>query len=48
MFLMCGQMLADAGRPEAREWLEAGVKVATAKKESHALGELEAALDSLS
>ncbi len=48
MFLMCGQMLADAGRPEAREWLEAGVKVATAKRDSHALGELEAALDSLS
>ena len=48
MFLMCGQMLADVGRAEAREWLEAGVKVATDKRDSHALGELEAALDSLS
>ena len=47
MYLMCGQMLADVGRPEAREWLEAGVKVAAAKHDSHALGELEAALDSL-
>ena len=47
MFLMCGQMLADAGRAEAREWLEEGVKVATAKRDSHALGELEAALDAL-
>ena len=47
MFLMCGQMLADAGRTEAREWLEAGVKAATAKRDTHALGELEAALDSL-
>ena len=47
MFLMCGQMLADAGRSEAREWLEAGVKAATAKRDSHALGELEAALDAL-
>jgi predicted Zn-dependent protease len=47
MFLMCGQMLADAGRSEAREWLESGVKVATAKRDSHALGELEAALDAL-
>jgi hypothetical protein len=44
---MCGQMLADAGRPEAREWLEAGVKTATAKRDTHALGELEAALDAL-
>jgi predicted Zn-dependent protease len=48
MFLMCGQMLADAGRPEARVWLEAGITVATAKRDSHALGELEAALDALS
>jgi len=48
MYLMCGQMLADVGRPEAREWLEAGVKAATAKRDTHALGELEAALESLS
>jgi predicted Zn-dependent protease len=47
MYLMCGQMLADAGRPTAREWLEAGVAAARAKRDSHALGELEAALDAL-
>ncbi|HEY1954199.1 MAG TPA: tetratricopeptide repeat protein [Polyangiaceae bacterium] len=48
MYLMCGQMLADASRPEARAWLEAGVAVAREKRDSHALGELEAALDGLS
>ena len=47
MYLMCGQMLADAGRAEAREWLEAGIAAATAKRDSHALGELEAALEAL-
>ena len=47
MYLMCGQMLADAGNAKAREWLEAGVATARAKKDSHALGELEAALDQL-
>jgi len=47
MYLMCGQMLADAGRAEAREWLEAGIAAAKAKRDSHALGELEAALEAL-
>ena len=47
MYLMCGQMLGEASRPEAREWLEAGIAVAKAKRDSHALGELEAALDAL-
>jgi predicted Zn-dependent protease len=47
MYLMCGQMLADAGREGAREWLEAGIVAAKAKKDSHALGELESALESL-
>jgi predicted Zn-dependent protease len=47
MFLMCGQMLADAGRAEARAWLEAGIACAKAKHDTHALGELEAALDAL-
>jgi len=47
MYLMCGTMLADAGNAKAREWLEAGVAVAGAKKDSHALGELEAALEAL-
>ena len=48
MYLMCGQMLADAGRADAREWLEAGLNVAAAKRDTHALGELEAALEALS
>jgi predicted Zn-dependent protease len=47
MYLMCGQMLADAGRTDARAWLEAGVTVARAKRDTHALGEIEAALDAL-
>ena len=47
MYLMCGQMLIDAGRDGAREWLEAGIAAARAKKDSHALGELEAALEQL-
>ncbi len=47
MYLMCGQMLADAGREGARGWLEAGIVAARAKKDSHALGELESALDAL-
>jgi predicted Zn-dependent protease len=47
-FLMCGQMLAGAGRrDEAREWLEAGIAAARAAKNSHALGELEEALATL-
>jgi len=47
MYLMCGQMLIDAGRDGARGWLEAGVAAAKAKRDTHALSELEAALDSL-
>jgi predicted Zn-dependent protease len=47
MYLMCGQMLMDAERDGARAWLEAGIEVAKAKRDTHALGELEAALDSL-
>ncbi len=47
MFLMCGQMLIDAGKDGARPWLEAGIAAAKEKKDSHALGELEAALESL-
>ncbi len=48
MYLICGQMLADVGRKEeARDWLEAGVAAARAKKDTHALGELEAALEGL-
>lgn len=48
LYLMAGQTLIDAGRPaEARSWLESGVQVATRKRDSHALGELESALASL-
>jgi predicted Zn-dependent protease len=47
MYLMCGQMLADAEREGAKAWLEAGIVVARAKGDSHALGELESALDAL-
>lgn len=48
MYLMCGQMLAEAGRSEeARQWLEAGVERAKAKGDGHAVSELEAALGTL-
>jgi len=48
MYLMCGQMLEGVARAEeAREWLEAGIAEARKKGDSHALGELEAALDAL-
>jgi predicted Zn-dependent protease len=48
MYLMAGQTLIDANRPdEARAWLEAGIAAAKAKHDSHALGELESALASL-
>lgn len=48
MYLMCGQMLEGVGRTdEARQWLEAGIAAATAKGDSHALGELRTALDAL-
>ncbi len=45
MYLMCGQMLEGAARPdEARAWLEAGIEQARLKGDHHALGELESAL----
>jgi predicted Zn-dependent protease len=48
MYLMCGQMLESMGRlAEARVWLEAGVGAARAKGDSHALSELEGALQAL-
>ena len=48
MYLMCGQMLAELSRTEdAREWFEAGVAAARAKRDSHALSELEGALAAL-
>lgn len=48
MYLMCGSMLIEVGRrPEARSWLEAGVSAARAKGDTHALGEISGALESL-
>lgn len=45
MYLMAGQILTDEQRrDEAREWLEAGITLARAQGNSHALGELESAL----
>ena len=48
MYLMCGTMLSSAGRKsEGREWLEAGVEKARLKGDSHALSELEEALNQI-
>lgn len=48
MYLMAGQMLSEAGRTdEARSWLESGIEAARAKRDTHALGELESALAGL-
>ena len=48
MYLMCGQMLDEAGRKdEAREWLESGLAAAKAKGDSHAASEIESALSLL-
>ena len=45
MYLMVGQMLTEAARkPEAIEWLEAGIVLATERADGKALGELETAL----
>jgi predicted Zn-dependent protease len=46
MYLICGQMLLNMGRAnEAREWLEGGIIKARDKHETHALSELEQALE---
>jgi len=48
MYLMCGQMLDEAGRKdEAREWLESGLATAKSKGDSHAASEIESALSLL-
>ncbi len=48
MYLMCGQMLAEADRKEeAREWFETGLTQARAKGDSHAASEIESALTTL-
>ncbi len=45
MYLMCGTMLAKAGRKnDARTWLEQGVVTAKKKGDTHALSEIETAL----
>ena len=48
MYLMCGQMLDEAGRKdEAREWLESGLARAKESGDSHAASEIESALSLL-
>jgi predicted Zn-dependent protease len=48
MYLMAGQMLVRAGRrDEARGWVERGVEQARAKRDDHALSELEGLLAEL-
>lgn len=47
-YLMCGQMLVSAKRPdEARVWLEQGVTAAQKAGNTHALGEIQTVLASL-
>jgi predicted Zn-dependent protease len=48
MYLMCGQMLGEAGRKEeARAWLDAGLAQARAKGDGHAASEIESAIATL-
>lgn len=48
MYLMCGSMLAKAGRTdEAREWFVEGITIARRKGDGHALSELQTALSEL-
>ncbi len=48
MYLMCGQVLESLGRhDEARQWLRSGIDAARAKGDTHALSELESALQTL-
>jgi tetratricopeptide (TPR) repeat protein len=45
MYLMCGTMLAEGGRrEEAKDWLSTGLVTAKRKGDTHAAGEIEAAL----
>jgi tetratricopeptide (TPR) repeat protein len=47
-YLMCGQMLEKLGKlEEAREWMRAGITAAKTKGDTHALSELQAALDAI-
>ena len=46
MYLMCGTMLLKAGKVgEGREWLESGILKARETGQTHALSELEEALN---
>jgi predicted Zn-dependent protease len=48
MYLMCGQMLESMGRAaDAKAWLTSGIEAARAKGDTHALSELEGALQAL-
>ena len=48
MYLMCGTMLAKAGRADdARGWLTEGLDAARAKGDSHAFSELNDAIAAL-
>ena len=48
MYLICGTMLVDAGRDnEGREWIESGLLKARAKGNTHALSELQDALNAI-
>jgi predicted Zn-dependent protease len=48
MYLMAGETLAEEDRTaEAREWLEAGIALATRQGDSKTRGELETALGQL-
>ena len=48
MYLMCGQMLESMGRAgDARAWLTSGVEAARSKGDTHAMSELEGALQAL-
>lgn len=45
LYLMAGQTLVEAGRgADAKEWLEAGIKLARERGDGKTLGELEGAL----
>jgi predicted Zn-dependent protease len=47
-YLMAGQLLIEVHRTaEARDWLEAGVALASARGDGKTLGELQSALDEL-
>jgi hypothetical protein len=48
MYLICGTMLiGHRDRDAARDWLQAGLSVARQQGDSHAIGEIEAALASI-